>query len=227
MDRCQLLTAAVVAAVAAATPATARAQEGSDQDIVGSWSGTITATNPPLGQFNDLISFHTGGVVTESRRYLVTPTPIGDLLETTAHGAWKRTGGHTFEAFLFIFQNAGTGAAQADDAVKARLRTGEETINHAYRALRRKTHADERESAYERAQAIASSRRSGCRRAMIGMVTQVCVDDSLGLLGNVAGNTVGGVTGVPLYAHAMGRVRHVPPPMEYPRQDLRGAAMPA
>lgn len=80
MDRRDALTATVVAAVAAVTPPTALAQEASDQGIVGSWLGTVTATNPPLGQFNDLISFHTGGVVTESRRYFVTPTPIGNLL---------------------------------------------------------------------------------------------------------------------------------------------------
>lgn len=122
MDRRQLLTAAVVAAAATVTPATARAQEGSDKDIVGSWFGTVTATNPPLGQFNDLITFHTGGVVTESRRYLVTPTPIGNLLETTAHGAWSRTGGDTFEAvFRFILQNADTGATIGTDNVRLSL----------------------------------------------------------------------------------------------------------
>jgi hypothetical protein len=68
MDRRKLLTAGVTAAVAAAGAATARAQGGNDQDIVGSWFDTVTATNPPLGTFNGLISFHTGGIVTESRR---------------------------------------------------------------------------------------------------------------------------------------------------------------
>src|SRR5438270_1081311 len=90
MDRRHLLTAGVAAGVVAgATPSRAASDES--QDIVGSWFGTVTATNPPLGQFNDLISFHTGGVVTESRRYLVSPTPFGNLLETTGHGAWDRT----------------------------------------------------------------------------------------------------------------------------------------
>jgi hypothetical protein len=122
MDRRQLLTAAVVAAVTAATPATAGAQEGSDQDLVGSWFGTVTAINPPLGQFNDLIAFHTGGLVTESRRYLVPSTPLGDLLETTAHGAWSRTGGHTFGAFFrFILQHADTGAPLGTDNVRLSL----------------------------------------------------------------------------------------------------------
>ena len=79
----------------------------------------VTATNPPLGQFNDLISFHDGGVVTESRRYLVTPTPLGPLLETSAHGAWEKTGGDSYEAFFrFFVQNADTGEAIGTDNVR-------------------------------------------------------------------------------------------------------------
>jgi hypothetical protein len=128
MDRRQVLTAAGVAAVAAATPATARGEdEDSGRHIVGSWFGTVTATNPPLGQFNDVISFHSDGVVTESRRYLVEPTPIGNLLQTTAHGAWRRRGGDKFEAFFrLILQNADTGAPIGTDNVRLSL-----TLNRA------------------------------------------------------------------------------------------------
>ena len=76
-------------------------------------------TNPPLGQFNDLISFHTGGVVTETRRYLVSPTPFGNLLETTGHGAWDQTGKNTFEAFFrFLLQNASSGAPIGTDNIR-------------------------------------------------------------------------------------------------------------
>jgi hypothetical protein len=118
MDRRQLLTAGVATVVAAsATPA--RVQAGNDRNLVGSWFGTVTATNPPLGQFNDLISFHTDGVVTESRRYSVPSTPLGDFLETTGHGAWERTGQHTFEVFFrFLLQDANTGAALGTDNVR-------------------------------------------------------------------------------------------------------------
>src|SRR5262249_30666701 len=70
MDRRQLLAAGVVAGMAAGV-SSSKADDGKSHDIVGSWFGTVTATNPPLGQFNDLISFHTGGVVIESRRYFV------------------------------------------------------------------------------------------------------------------------------------------------------------
>ena len=122
MDRRQLLAAGVAAAVVAARATPTRAQAGNDHDLVGSWFGTVTATNPPLGQFNDLISFHTGGVVTESRRYSVPGTPLGNLLETTGHGAWERTGGHTFEAFFrFLLQDADTGAALGTDNVRLSL----------------------------------------------------------------------------------------------------------
>jgi len=119
MERRDFITAGVAATVAAGTLAAGRAEADNDQGIVGSWFGTVTATNPPLGQFNDLISFHDHGIVTESRRYLVTPTPIGPLLETTGHGAWEKTGGRRFEAFFrFMLQNADTGEPVGTDNVR-------------------------------------------------------------------------------------------------------------
>src|ERR1051326_273185 len=118
MERRKLLSATAGAALVAAQPAIAAAQQGSDEGIVGSWFGTVTATNPPLGQFIDLISFHSGGVVTESRRYFVTPTPLGNLLETTGHGAWKRSSGDSFEAFFrFIVEDANNGSPVGTDNV--------------------------------------------------------------------------------------------------------------
>jgi hypothetical protein len=124
MNRRQLLTNGVagMAAVVAANAVTARVQAGNNHNLVGSWLGTITATNPPLGQFNDLISFHPGGVVTESRRYSVPGTPLGNLLETTGHGAWGRKGENTFEAFFrFLLQDADTGAALGTDNIRLSL----------------------------------------------------------------------------------------------------------
>jgi hypothetical protein len=112
------LVAAVVVAIATSAPTRAV----SDISFIGSWFGTITATNPPLGQFNDLISFHAGGVVTESRRYSVPGTPLGNLLETTGHGAWKRTGANSFVVvFRFILQDADTGAVLGTDNVALSL----------------------------------------------------------------------------------------------------------
>ena len=121
MDRRDFFTGSVAATVAAGALAavTAEADPGNDQGIVGSWFGTVTAVNPPLGQFNSLISFNQDGVVIESRRYLVATTPIGPLLETTAHGAWKKTGGRRFEAFFrFLLQNADTGEPVGTDNVR-------------------------------------------------------------------------------------------------------------
>ena len=116
MDRRKFLAAGVVAAAA---PVVAHAEADDDHGVVGSYFGTVTAVNPPLGQFNDLISFHEGGVVTESRRYLVSPTPLGDLLETSGHGAWEKAGGRSYQAFFrFFIQDAHTGVPIGTDNVR-------------------------------------------------------------------------------------------------------------
>jgi hypothetical protein len=123
MDRRKVLTAAVAAVSAA--PAAAFTGDRDDQvrSIVGSWFGRVVATNPPLGEFNDLISFHGDGTVVESRRYLVKPTPLGDLLETTGHGAWEHRRGQRYEAyFRFILQSADTGIVLGTDNVRLMLR---------------------------------------------------------------------------------------------------------
>src|SRR4029453_143084 len=67
------------------------AEGAAQRGIAASFFGTITAVNPPLGSFNNVISFHEGGVVTESRRYFVPATPFGPPPETSGPGAWKRT----------------------------------------------------------------------------------------------------------------------------------------
>jgi len=113
MDRRRLFTAGGAAVLAAAAGRSAIADGGAEQGIVGSYFGTITAVNPPLGSFNNVISFHEGGVVTESRRYFVPATPFGPLLETSGHGAWKRTGNRTYEAFFrFLLQQAPPSAGE-------------------------------------------------------------------------------------------------------------------
>jgi hypothetical protein len=99
ISRKTLVAGAGAAAIAAVAPASA----ASDPGVAGSWFLTIVATNPPLGSFNGLISFHVGGVVTEARRYFVPATPLGALLETSGHGAWKPTGNRSYEAFFRFF----------------------------------------------------------------------------------------------------------------------------
>src|SRR5437762_5215643 len=136
MDRRNFLAAGAVAAVAAAgSGAAVAAPAGNDNDIVGSWFGTVTATNPPLGSFNDVISFLAGGVVIESRRYSVPGTPLGNLLETAGHGAWKKTGGHTFEAFFrFLIQNQDTGAPIGTDNVRLFLTLQDGTLSGTFQS---------------------------------------------------------------------------------------------
>ena len=62
-----------------------------DDDIVGSWYGRVTADDPALGSFEELISFHRDGIVTDAHRLYIPATPFGPLLETSGHGAWKST----------------------------------------------------------------------------------------------------------------------------------------
>jgi hypothetical protein len=107
MDRRKLLRAGGVAAAAAAVaPGAALAKGGSDQGAAGSWFGRVTAVNPPLGSFDEMLSLIAGGVAIESRRYyVVPPPPFPNLLETTGHGAWKRTGNRRYEVFFrFLLQ---------------------------------------------------------------------------------------------------------------------------
>jgi len=125
VTRKQLLGGGALAGALALGAAPAAQAHGGDEDIVGSWSGTITATDPPLGSFGNLISFHEGGVVNESRRYYVPETPLGPLLETTGHGAWKRTGSRSYEAFFrFLLQQAppSAGAPIGTDNIRLKLR---------------------------------------------------------------------------------------------------------
>lgn len=117
MDRKTLLATGGAAAFAAAVPSVAHA-DNADQGLVGSYIGRVAASDVPLPPFTDLISFLDGGVVVESRRYAVQPgPPFGTLLETTGHGAWKRTGNRTYEAFFrFLLQDlASTGEVGTDN----------------------------------------------------------------------------------------------------------------
>jgi hypothetical protein len=127
MDRKQLLkTGAAVGAGALVASGPAQADDGNGSNAaVGSWFGTVTATNPPLGSFNDILSIHDAGVVTESRRYyVVPPPPFPNLLETTGHGAWKRTGKRSVEAFFrFLLQEPppSTGSPIGTDNIRLEL----------------------------------------------------------------------------------------------------------
>ncbi len=90
-----------------------------------SWYATITATDPPLGSFISLMSWHEGAVFTESRRYYIPETPLGPLLETSGHGAWKRTGARSFAAFFrFLLQQAppSAGAPLGTDNIRLAVR---------------------------------------------------------------------------------------------------------
>ncbi len=106
-NRRQLLSAAGAAAAGTLVATADPARADGTQDIVGSWSATVTATDPPLGSFASLLSFHSDGTLTESRRLFLADSPFGPLLETGGHGAWKRSGLGRYDAFFrFLLQQA-------------------------------------------------------------------------------------------------------------------------
>lgn len=122
-SRRQVLTAAgaaVGAAALGASPGLSKATP--DREFTGSWFATITVTSLPLpapaNSFASVMSFHPGGVFTESRRYYVPP-----LQETTGHGAWKQTGDRAEVYFRFIVQQAppSAGAPVGTDNVRLHL----------------------------------------------------------------------------------------------------------
>ncbi len=103
---------------------------GDRQHLQGSWVGTITATEPELPPFQDLLTFTRDGSVIESRRLYVTDTPFGPLLETGGHGAWVRTGNASFTVrFVFFLQSApdnptDPGAPFGTDTIRLDIRLG-------------------------------------------------------------------------------------------------------
>lgn len=86
---------------------TVAANNGNEKKLNGSWKTTVTATNPPLGSFGELITFEDQGTVIESRRLYVPQSPFGSLLETGGHGAWERVGQREYQVnFIFLIQGA-------------------------------------------------------------------------------------------------------------------------
>jgi hypothetical protein len=134
--RRQALSAAGAAAAGVLVATAGSARADGTQEIVGSWFATVTATDPPLGSFASLLSFHDDGTLTESRRLFLADSPFGPLLETGGHGAWKRTGVGSYDAFFrFLLQQAppSDGAPVGMDDVTLQLevksRTGVMTGN--------------------------------------------------------------------------------------------------
>lgn len=85
---------------------------GNEKKLTGSWRATVTAVNPPIGSFAELITFEDKGTVIESRRLYVPQSPFGSLLETGGHGAWERVGQREYQVnFIFLIQGAPDNAA--------------------------------------------------------------------------------------------------------------------
>ena len=122
--RRQLLSAAGAAAAGSLVATAGPARADGTQEIVGSWFATVIATDPPLGSFASMLSFHGDGTLTESRRLFLADSPFGPVLETGGHGAWKRTGLGRYDAFFrFLLQQAppSAGAPVGTDDVTLQL----------------------------------------------------------------------------------------------------------
>lgn len=100
------VTAGAVAAIALAASHAGVTHGAQNDDIEGSYLVTIDVTNPPLGQFPDLMTFTDGTVVT-TRPLYITASPAGPLLESPGHGAYSRAGHDTFSvAMMNLLQGA-------------------------------------------------------------------------------------------------------------------------
>lgn len=114
----------------------------SGNSIEGTWKATVTATNPPLGSFTNLITFTDKGGVLESRRLYLPQSPFGPILETGGHGAWKRIGSRDYRAnFTFLVQGApnnpqfdGTPLGTGDISLELTLSQDGQTLSGTFRS---------------------------------------------------------------------------------------------
>jgi hypothetical protein len=132
MNRRQLIIGGLAAAAAASVaPVQAKEQHGHgprEHDprgdcharIVGSWFGLVDGllNGEPIGSFNDLLSVQRDGIVVESRRYVVSASPVGPLIETTGHGAWKERDDGSFELFFRVIMERENGAQFGTDNIR-------------------------------------------------------------------------------------------------------------
>lgn len=96
--------------------------------LVGSWSGTATATSVPLPPLKDLITFTTDGSVIEAHRAYLKESPLGPVLATPGHGSWARSGANEYAATLAIIYEGApdnpthAGTVLATETVRFKLR---------------------------------------------------------------------------------------------------------
>jgi len=95
-------------------PARAQVGQGEANGLVGSWRVTVNVTNPPgFASFPVLMTFHADGTMLQSRLIYI---PAFGVLETTAHGAWKRINGNQIAATTFALVQGAPGNAALNGA---------------------------------------------------------------------------------------------------------------
>ena len=88
--------------------ASANDYRGARASLVGAWIGNVTIVEPQSSEgFPTLFTFHRDKTVLETKTSLTADSPLGPLLATPGHGAWKRIGPRTFAiSFKFYVQGA-------------------------------------------------------------------------------------------------------------------------
>jgi hypothetical protein len=142
LTRKGLLAGGAAGAAALATAAPAFGHGGDDDELVGSWYAKVVADDPSLAGFEELISFHPGGIVTDAHRLYIPATPFGPLLETSGHGAWKSTGRGGYTAFFrFLLQQAppSAGTSVGTDNVRLNVRVDRNRLSGRFESTIRDT----------------------------------------------------------------------------------------
>lgn len=91
------------------------AQAGNDafkarKNLVGAWIGNVTVLEPQTSEsFPTIFTFHRDKTVLETKTTLTANSPLGPLLATPGHGAWKKIGPKTFAISFKFYVQGGQG----------------------------------------------------------------------------------------------------------------------
>lgn len=106
--------AALALGIMAIQPAHAQVGAGEANGLVGSWRVTVNVTNPSgFPSFPVLMTFQADGTTLQSRLSYI---PAFGVVETTAHGAWKRIDSSQIAVTTFLLAQGAPGNAALNGA---------------------------------------------------------------------------------------------------------------
>lgn len=78
--------------------------------IVGAWIGDVTVLEPAgTESFATLLTLHSDKTVLETKMLLTAYSPLGPLLATPGHGAWRKIGPRTYAISFKFYVQGGQG----------------------------------------------------------------------------------------------------------------------